>query len=100
MLMQRLGQLLTWAADKLGCEKHEITRSWTDDPYLTRWMLWGTRYPAKPERGAMLHRLVLHEYLWVIGLNDENYRISSRLEPLNLAPILAGDLKRDICREN
>ncbi len=51
-------------------------------------------------RGAMLHRLVLHEYLWVIGKNDENYRISSRLEPLDLAPVLAGELKRDICREN
>lgn len=50
--------------------------------------------------GAMLHRLVLHEYLWVIGKNDENYRISSRLEPVDLGGVLGGDLKRDICRDN
>jgi hypothetical protein len=41
------------------------------------------------EHGHGLNRLVLHEYLWVIGLDDQNYRLSARLtmtEPATLTP--------------
>lgn len=30
-------------------------------------------------RGDDVNRLVLHEYLWVIGIDDQNYQISNRL---------------------
>ena len=48
--------------------------------------------------GQDLSRLVLHEYLWIIGKDDANYKISSRLGQTVVDP-LPGDLKSDICRD-
>jgi hypothetical protein len=49
--------------------------------------------------GIDLTRLVLHEYLWVIGKNDENYRISGRLDLSDPDIFLNPSLTDDICRD-
>jgi hypothetical protein len=37
------------------------------------------RWETSFSRGADVYRLVFHEYLWALGLDDGNYRLSNRL---------------------
>jgi len=48
------------------------------------------RWPSFLEDRDTSHRLVIHEYLRVIRLNDDNYRISARLEQGTAKEILHG----------
>lgn len=54
------------------------------------------------KKGAALHRLVFHEYLWVMGKDDENYRISGKMhEPESFVGLgISPEMKETICHAN
>src|SRR3954465_13658675 len=66
--MNRFWQTLYLLADRCAGEKHEITRAWTREPYLTRWTLFGAR--SNGNVAVYLHRFhrsdadELHNHPW------------------------------------
>jgi hypothetical protein len=56
-----LGNLLSWLVDRVALERFEISRSWTAEPYLTRWTLLGRRFTGE-RRAMFLHRFQRSDY--------------------------------------
>lgn len=65
-----LSSLLERIANLVTRERFEITRSWENVPYLTRWTLLGRRFEGKGRRAVFLHRFQrsdadeMHDHPW------------------------------------
>lgn len=64
-----LNRLLRWLADRFARERFEITRAFTQEPYLTRWTLSGKRFEGDG-RAVFVHRFQrsdadeMHDHPW------------------------------------